>query len=87
MEEKKVKGNVITLADFAPMAGEWHTNAQEFADQVKAGEVTHGVMIYRDKHGAVHWRIFNEESGTYILGLLARLTYLINEVGTVPEEF
>lgn len=78
---------VIKLASMKKMEGDdWAANAQEFADQVKNKEVTHAVMIYRTDDGEVHWRIFNEGSGTYILGLLARLTFLINQSATVSEE-
>lgn len=78
MEEKKI----IELQKFRRIEGDdWAANAQEFADQVAKGEITHGVMIYRDQEGRVHWRIFNEESSTYVLGLLSRLEYIINSGG------
>lgn len=74
------KGEVIKLSEFRQMEGDnWGENAQEFADQVKSGEVTHGVMIYRTTNGDIHWRAFCDGSGTYVLGLLTRLIFLINQ--------
>jgi hypothetical protein len=81
---------VLDFQSFRRMQGndeqeDWAHNAQEFADQVRNGEVTHGLMIYRDTDGQVHWRIFNEESPTYALGLISRLAFLINFAGTSEE--
>jgi hypothetical protein len=83
--KEQVEGKVIQLSDYKEMNGDWASNAQEFADTVKRGEVTHGVMIYRDQQGDVHWRVFNSESGTYALGLLSRLSHLINAYGLKEE--
>lgn len=79
------KENVIYLNNLQEMDGTWTENAEEFTEQVRNQEVTHGVMIYRTRNGNVHWRVFNTESGTYILGLLERLKFLLNTGATVGE--
>lgn len=65
---------------------DWEVNAQEFLDDIRAGRVTHGVMIYRTKEGEINYRVFDGESGTYVLGLLSRLQFILNAGANIIEE-
>lgn len=46
--------------------------AEEFLEKVKSGEVTHGVVLYRDKDGTINYQMYNPKHFTYIMGLIER---------------
>ncbi len=55
--------------------------AQDFADMVVSGEITHGVACYRTKDGDIRYIIINQDHLTYIIGLMERTkAYLMQDV-------
>jgi len=48
--------------------GPWNW-AGKFFDLVRAGEITHAVMLWRDNNGDVFSSLIGEEDLTYLIGL------------------
>ncbi len=56
--------------------------AETFLEKVKTGEVTHGVVCYRDKKGTVSYQLFSPEHVTYIIGMMERCKHkIMNDFG------
>lgn len=53
--------------------------ARDFYEKVKSGEVTHGVILYRDKDGTINYQTYNPDHFTYILGLIERSKIIMIE--------
>jgi len=50
-----------------------HEIIEKFLEEVKAGNVTHGVIAYRCKDGGLEHILINPEHSTYLIGLLERV--------------
>jgi len=50
-----------------------YTVIDEFVKELKAGNVTHGVIAYRRKDGKLEHILINPEHSTYLIGLLERV--------------
>lgn len=46
--------------------------AEEFFEKVKSGEVSHGIICYREKNGTLNYQLYAKEHITYILGMIER---------------
>ena len=70
---------VITMVDKTQEFNQqaWVNSAKEFAQEIEAGEVTHAIIAYRSKDGAVNYRTFNADHITYLLGIMERTKYCI----------
>jgi hypothetical protein len=55
-----------------PIREEWGRDTERLIEDAARGEITHAVMCYRTKDGDLKYRVFNEEHGTYLIGLMAR---------------
>jgi len=50
-----------------------HEIIERFLEEVKGGNVTHGVIAYRCKDGGLEHILINPEHSTYLVGLLERV--------------
>jgi hypothetical protein len=50
-----------------------HGIVEKFLEEVKEGNVTHGVIAYRCKDGSLENILINPEHSTYLVGLLERV--------------
>ena len=50
-----------------------YTIIDEFVKELKAGNVTHGVIAYRCKDGGLEHILINPDHSTYLIGLLERV--------------
>ena len=60
--------------------------AQEFADLVAGGKITHGMACYRTQEGEIHYLLINPEHLTYIIGLMERSKMYIIDMCTQDVE-
>lgn len=60
--------------------------AQEFADLVEGGKITHGMACYRTQEGEIHYLLINSEHLTYIIGLMERSKMYIIDMCTQDVE-
>lgn len=56
--------------------------AQEFADLVASGKITHGMACYRTQEGGIHYLLINQSHLTYIIGLMERSKMYIIDMCT-----
>ena len=60
--------------------------AQEFADLVTGGKITHGMACYRTHEGEIHYLLINPDHLTYIIGLMERSKMYIIDMCTQDAE-
>ena len=60
--------------------------AQEFADLVAGGKITHGMACYRTQEGEIHYLLINPKHLTYIIGLMERSKMYIIDMCTEEVE-
>ena len=54
-------------------------SAEEFAELVDAGRITHGVIVYRTIDGDLKYRLFGgDDYTTYFQGMLIRIIHVMN---------
>ena len=56
--------------------------AQEFADLVAGGKVTHGMACFRTADGDIQFCIINPEHLSYIIGLMERTKMYLIDLAT-----
>ncbi len=54
--------------------------AEDFLQQVKSCNVTHGVICYRNKNGDINYQLYSPEHLTYLIGLLERCKQAMMEI-------
>ena len=61
-------------------------SAEEFTEQLKAGDITHGIMVYRTIDGDLRYRLFGGEGNiTYIIGMLTRIAGKLNDLDNIKK--
>lgn len=60
-------GEVVNLnkVDYEPV--------DTFVEELKAGNITHGVIAYRNREGDLEHILINPDHSTYLIGLLERV--------------
>ena len=66
----------MNIVDFPSCRNEAYVNsAKEFLELIENGEISHAVICYRKADGDLNYRLFNEEHLTYLIGMMARVSF------------
>ena len=67
-------------AEIVRLKNDFDIESEKFLDLVHAGEITHGVMVYRLKSGQLGYTFLGGEHKTYLIGLMMRIIHRLQSV-------